>query len=60
LKQENLVRKYRIKKIKYKYIKAERQPGELVEIDVKNVPGTIAGRKYYQYTAIVQPLGGGI
>jgi transposase len=52
LKSENLVRKYRIKKIKYKYIKAMRQPGELMEIDVKVVPGTIAGRKYYQYTAI--------
>lgn len=52
LKTEGLVRKYRIKKIKYKYIKAERQPGELIEIDVKNVPGTILGRKYYQYTAI--------
>jgi transposase len=52
LKEEGLVRKYRIKKIKYKYIKTERRPGELIEIDVKNVPGTIAGRKYYQYTAI--------
>jgi len=52
LKDEDLVRKYRVKKIKYKYIKAERQKGELVEIDVKHVPGAIAGRKYYQYTAI--------
>ena len=52
LKQENLVRKYRIKKIKYKYIRAERQPGELVEIDVKYVPGRVANRRYYQYTAI--------
>ena len=52
LKKEGLVRKYRIKKIKYKYIKAERKPGELVEIDVKHVPGAIRGRKYYQYTAI--------
>jgi len=52
LKQEGLVKKYRIKKIKYKYIKAVRQRGELVEIDVKHVPGAIAGRKYYQYTAI--------
>ncbi|MCX6713976.1 MAG: integrase core domain-containing protein [Candidatus Vogelbacteria bacterium] len=31
LKKEGLVRKYRVKKIKYKYIKAERKPGELVE-----------------------------
>lgn len=52
LKKEGLVRKYRIKKIKYKYIRAERQPGELVEIDVKYVPGKVASRRYYQYTAI--------
>lgn len=52
LKSENLVRKYRAKKIKYKYIKAERKPGELIEIDVKYVPGRIAGQRYYQYTAI--------
>jgi transposase InsO family protein len=52
LKKENLVRKYRVKKIQYKYIRAERLPGELVEIDVKYVPGTIAGRAYFQYTAI--------
>jgi len=52
LKDEGLVKKYRIKKIKYKYIRATRQPGELVEIDVKVVPGTLAGCKYYQYTAI--------
>jgi len=52
LKDENLVRKYRVRKIKYKYIKAERKPGELVEIDVKYVPGRLKGRRYYQYTAI--------
>ena len=52
LKKENLVRKYRVRKIKYKYIKAERQPGELVEIDVKYVPGTIKDKRYFQYTAI--------
>lgn len=52
LKQEGLTRTYRVKKIKYKYIKALRQPGELVEIDVKYVPGKIAGRRYFQYTAI--------
>lgn len=46
------MRTYRKKKIKYKYIKAERQPGELLEIDVKYVPGSIKGRKYYQYTCI--------
>lgn len=52
LKNEGLVRKYRVRKIKYKYVRAERQPGELVEIDVKYVPGTVAGMKYFQYTAI--------
>lgn len=52
LKKEGLVRKYRVRKIKYKYIKAERQPGELMEIDVKYVPGRIKNKRYYQYTAI--------
>jgi len=52
LKKEGLVRKYRVKRIKYKYIKAERKPGELIEIDVKYVPGPIQNRQYYQYTAI--------
>lgn len=52
LKKEGLVRKYRIRKVKYKYIKVERQPGELIEIDVKYVPGKVAGKRYYQYTAI--------
>lgn len=52
LKKEGLVRKYRVRKIKYKYIKVERQPGELIEIDVKYVPGTVAGHRYFQYTAV--------
>jgi transposase InsO family protein len=52
LKKEGLVRKYRVRKITYKYIKAVRLPGELLEIDVKYVPGKIAGRRYFQYTAI--------
>lgn len=52
LKTEGLVKKYRIKKIKYKYIKAKRLPGELLEMDVKYVPGAIQGLKYYQYTVI--------
>lgn len=52
LKKEGLVRKYRVRKITYKYIRALRQPGELVEIDVKYVPGKIAGKRYFQYTAI--------
>lgn len=52
LKDEGLVKVYRMKKIKYKHIKVERLPGELMEIDVKHVPGPIADHKYYQYTAI--------
>lgn len=52
LKQEGLVRKYRIKRVKYQYLKALRKPGELVEIDVKYVPGLLKGRRYFQYTAI--------
>ena len=52
LKREGLVRKYRVKRITYKYLRATLQPGELVEIDVKYVPGIIAGLPYFQYTAI--------
>lgn len=52
LKKEGLVRKYRVKKVKYRYLRAERKPGELVEIDVKYVPGKIANKRYFQYTAI--------
>ena len=52
IKAEGLVRKYRTKKITYKYLKVALKPGELVEIDVKHVPGTVAGRAYFQYTAI--------
>jgi transposase InsO family protein len=52
LKTEGMVRRYRSTKVKYKYLKAERQPGELLEMDVKYVPGAIQGLKYYQYTVI--------
>lgn len=52
LKAERLVRRYRTKKMSYKYLKAAWKPGELVEMDVKHVPGTVAGRAYFQYTAI--------
>ena len=59
LKSEGLVRKYRTKRVKYKYIRVQRKPGELVEIDVKYVPGLVANRRYYQYTAIDKQAGGG-
>lgn len=52
IKVEGLTRKYRTKKVKYKYLKAILKPGALVEIDVKHVPGAIAGKRYFQYTAI--------
>lgn len=52
LKKEGLTRTYRTKKVRYDYLRAERRPGELIEIDVKYVPGPIHGRRYYQYTAI--------
>lgn len=52
LRLEGLTRQYRVKRIKYKYIRAERKPGELIEIDVKYVPGRIESKRYYQYTAI--------
>lgn len=52
LKAAGLVRKYRVKKVTYKYLRAQRKPGELIEIDVKHVPGKIAGKRYFQYTAI--------
>ena len=52
LKAENLIRKYKVRKLKYKYIKVPLKPGELVEIDVKYVPETIEDREYFQYTAI--------
>lgn len=52
LKAEGLVRSYRTKKVTYKYIRAALKPGELIEIDVKHVPGLIAGKRYFQYTAI--------
>lgn len=52
IKTEGLVRKYRVRKLKYKYIKVPLAPGELIEIDVKYVPETIGNKQYYQFTAI--------
>lgn len=52
IKAEGLTRKYRIRKLKYKYIKVPLTPGELVEIDVKYVPDLVGNRQYYQFTAI--------
>jgi len=52
IKKEGLVRKYRIRKLKWKYIKVPLSKGELVEIDVKYVPDLVENRQYYQFTAI--------
>lgn len=52
LRKEGLVRKYRVKRVKYGHIKAQMAAGECVEIDVKYVPGLVAGRQYFQYTAV--------
>jgi len=52
IKREGLVRKYRIRKLKYKYIKVPLSKSELVEIDVKYVPDLVENRQYHQFTAI--------
>lgn len=52
IKQEGLVRKYRTRKLKYKYIKVPLSPGGLVEIDIKYVPKRLENKRYYQFTAI--------
>lgn len=52
LKIEGLVRKYRVRRVSYQYVRAELKPGELVEIDVKYVPHKLDGQRYFQYTAI--------
>ncbi len=52
IRKEGLTRKYRTRKIKYKYVKIPLKIGELVEIDVKYVPDKIKNERYYQFTAI--------
>ena len=52
IKNEGLVRKYRLRKLKYKYVKVPMAKGDLVEIDIKYVPDLIGQRQYYQFTAI--------
>jgi len=52
LKINGLTRKYRVRRIKYKYIKVPLKAGELVEIDIKYVPNKIKGKQYYQFTVI--------
>lgn len=52
IKKEGLVRKYRMRKLKYKYIRVSLSQGELVEMDIKYVPKRVKNKRYYQYTAI--------
>lgn len=52
IKTEKLVRKYRVRKLKYKYIKVPLSQGDLVELDIKFVPGRIGRKRYFQFTAI--------
>ncbi len=52
LRAEGLTRRYRIRKIHWKYVRIPLAKGELVEIDVKFVPDRIKGLRYYQFTAI--------
>jgi len=52
IKTEGLTRKYRSRKINVEYVGRQWQPGEMVEVDIKWVPGRIKGDRYYQFTAI--------
>ena len=52
IKLEGLTRKYRTRKIRCKYVRIPLKRGELVEIDIKFVPGRIEKQKRYQFTAI--------
>src|SRR3989344_6901477 len=52
IKAEGLVKKYRIRKLKYKYLKVPLAKGDLVEIDIKYVPDLVKEKQYYQFTAI--------
>ncbi|MFH0892511.1 MAG: integrase core domain-containing protein [Candidatus Falkowbacteria bacterium] len=52
IKAEGLTRKYRVRKLKYKYIKVPLAKGDLMEIDVKFVPDLIGRKRYFQFTAI--------
>ncbi|MDD3191051.1 MAG: helix-turn-helix domain-containing protein [Candidatus Pacebacteria bacterium] len=52
IKGEGLTRKYRVRKIRYKYIKETLKKGDLIEIDVECVPKFLDNKQYYQFTAI--------
>ena len=52
LKMEGLTRRYRTRKIHWKYVRIPLKRGELVEVDIKWVPGRIERQRYFQFTAI--------
>ena len=52
IKAEGLTRKYRKRKEGVPYQKKQWARGEMMEIDIKWVPGRIEGERYYQFTAI--------
>lgn len=52
IKVEGLTRKYRSRKQRIDFKKKLWTAGEMVEIDVKWVPGRINGDRFYQFTAI--------
>lgn len=52
LKTEKLTRRYRTRKIHWKYVRIPLKRGELVEVDIKWVPGRIKGERYFQFTAV--------
>lgn len=52
IKNHGLTRKYRTRKISYKYVKALIKQGDILEIDIKYVPDPVEGKRYYQFSAI--------
>ena len=52
IKAEGLTKKYRTRKQNIPYETKQWMPGEMVEIDVKWVPGRLNGDRFYQFTAI--------
>lgn len=52
LKDNGMVREYRVRRARPPHPKRNFLPGELVEIDVKYVPQRIDGGRYFQFTAI--------
>jgi len=52
IKAEGLTRRYRTRKIRYNYVRIPLKKGELMEVDVKFVPGRIEKQRCYQFTGI--------